>query len=146
VKEGIPIVYQDDVETLDPIFHNVSEATLRIFTSAIPKDSKNKTYFEGRRHILYKRSQVQGTISESRYTIAVAGTHGKTTTSTMVAHVLKDSGYDCSAFLGGISSNYETNVLYGNNNTVVVEADEFDRSFLTLHPNIAIVTSSDADH
>src|SRR5690606_39462357 len=68
------------------------------------------------------------------------------TTSTTVAHLLKDSEYDCSAFLGGISSNYDTNVLYGNNNTVVVEADEFDRSFLTLHPNIAIVTSSDADH
>ncbi|WP_343536588.1 UDP-N-acetylmuramate--L-alanine ligase [Sphingobacterium thalpophilum] len=146
VKEGIPIVYQDDVETIDPIFHNVSEATLVIFTPAIPKDSKIKAFFEGRGHILYKRSQVLGIISESRYTIAVAGTHGKTTTSTMVAHVLKDSGYDCSAFLGGISSNYETNVLYGNNNTVVVEADEFDRSFLTLHPNIAIVTSSDADH
>jgi UDP-N-acetylmuramate--alanine ligase len=85
-------------------------------------------------------------ISASRFTIGVAGTHGKTTTSTMIAHILKDSGYDCSAFLGGISSNYNSNVLFGNNNTVVVEADEYDRSFLTLHPNIAIVTSADADH
>ena len=80
------------------------------------------------------------------FTIAVAGTHGKTTTSSMIAHVLKDSGYDCSAFLGGIASNYNSNVLFGDNNTMVVEADEFDRSFLTLHPDIAIVTSMDADH
>jgi UDP-N-acetylmuramate--alanine ligase len=80
------------------------------------------------------------------FTIAVAGTHGKTTTSCMIAHILKDSGKDCSAFLGGISSNYQTNVLYGNNNIVVVEADEYDRSFLTLHPDIAIITSMDADH
>src|SRR5690606_9402547 len=82
----------------------------------------------------------------SRFTIAVAGTHGKTTTSTMIAHILKDSGFDCSAFLGGISANYQSNVLYGESNVVVVEADEYDRSFLTLHPNIAVVTSADADH
>lgn len=145
-KEGISITYQDEVGSIDPIFHQPATATLVIFTPAIPKDSKIKAFFEAQGHVLYKRSQVLGIISESRFTIAVAGTHGKTTTSTMVAHLLKDSGYDCSAFLGGISSNYDTNVLYGNNNTVVVEADEFDRSFLTLHPNIAIVTSSDADH
>lgn len=146
VKEGIAISYQDDINTIDAIFHIPTAETLVIFTPAIPKDSKIKAFFESLGHILYKRSQVLGIISASRFTVAVAGTHGKTTTSTMVAHVLKDSGYDCSAFLGGISSNYGTNVLYGNNNTVVVEADEFDRSFLTLHPNIAIVTSSDADH
>ena len=146
VKEGIAISYQDDINTIDAIFHVPTAETLVIFTPAIPKDSKIKAFLESQGHILYKRSQVLGIISESRFTVAVAGTHGKTTTSTMVAHVLKDSGYDCSAFLGGISSNYGTNVLYGNNNTVVVEADEFDRSFLTLHPNIAIVTSSDADH
>jgi len=80
------------------------------------------------------------------YTVAVAGSHGKTTTSTMIAHILKDSGTDCSAFLGGIATNYHTNVLYGKNNIVVVEADEYDRSFLTLHPDIAIITSMDADH
>jgi UDP-N-acetylmuramate--alanine ligase len=80
------------------------------------------------------------------FTVAVAGTHGKTTTSTMVAHILKDSGKDCSAFLGGLSTNYHSNVLYGKNNIVVVEADEYDRSFLTLHPDVAIVTSMDADH
>lgn len=96
--------------------------------------------------MLHKRSEVLGIISASRFTIGVAGTHGKTTTSTMIAHILKDTGYDCSAFLGGISSNYDSNVLFGTNNTVVVEADEYDRSFLTLHPNIAVVTSADADH
>jgi UDP-N-acetylmuramate--alanine ligase len=85
-------------------------------------------------------------ISKSKYAIAVAGTHGKTTTSCMIAHILKDSGKDCSAFLGGISSNYNSNVLFGNNDIVVVEADEFDRSFLTLYPDIAVITSMDADH
>jgi UDP-N-acetylmuramate--alanine ligase len=80
------------------------------------------------------------------FTVAVAGTHGKTTTSTMIAYILKESGVDCSAFLGGISSNYHSNVLYGKTNVVVVEADEYDRSFLTLHPDVAIITSMDADH
>jgi len=87
-----------------------------------------------------------GIISKGKYTIAVAGTHGKTTTSTLIAHILKDSGVDCSAFLGGISTNYETNVLFGGSNIVVVEADEYDRSFLALYPDIAIITSMDADH
>ena len=95
---------------------------------------------------MLKRSQVLGLISKSMFTIAVAGTHGKTTTSCLVAHILKDSGKDCSAFLGGIASNYDSNVLYGKNDIVVVEADEYDRSFLTLHPDIAIITSMDADH
>ncbi|UIR56477.1 UDP-N-acetylmuramate--L-alanine ligase [Sphingobacterium sp. SRCM116780] len=144
--EGIDISYQDDIATIDPIFSLANEETLIIFTPAVPKDLKIKHYLERVGHTLYKRSQVLGIISESRFTIGVAGTHGKTTTSTMVAHILKDSGYDCSAFLGGISSNYDTNVLYGKNEVVVVEADEYDRSFLTLHPNIAIVTSADADH
>lgn len=146
VSEGIEISYVDDVNTIDPIFNVSNEETLIIFTPAIPKDSKIKHYLEEVGHTLHKRSEVLGIISESRFTIGVAGTHGKTTTSTMVAHILKDSGFDCSAFLGGISSNYDTNVLYGDNNVVVVEADEYDRSFLTLHPNIAIVTSADADH
>jgi len=146
VSEGIEISYVDDVNTIDPIFNISNEETLIIFTPAIPKDSKIKHHLEEVGHTLHKRSEVLGIISESRFTIGVAGTHGKTTTSTMVAHILKDSGFDCSAFLGGISSNYDTNVLYGNNDVVVVEADEYDRSFLTLDPNIAIVTSADADH
>lgn len=144
--EGIAISYEDDVQNIPSLFAEPNEETLIIFTPAVPKDLAIKNYFLDKGHTLYKRSQVLGFISASRFTIAVAGTHGKTTTSTMIAHILKDSGYDCSAFLGGISSNYNSNVLYGNNDVVVVEADEYDRSFLTLHPNIAVVTSADADH
>jgi UDP-N-acetylmuramate--alanine ligase len=103
-------------------------------------------FFKSGGFSLKKRSEVLGIISKGMYTIAVAGTHGKTTTSSIIAHVLKDSGYDCSAFLGGIATNYDSNILFGENNTLVVEADEFDRSFLTLYPDVAIVTSMDADH
>lgn len=146
VREGISIIYEDNVEQLPTAFLAPSEEALVIFTPAVPKDLKIKEELLQRGFELFKRSQVLGFISENRFTIGVAGTHGKTTTSTMIAHILKDTGYDCSAFLGGISSNYDTNVLFGKNNVVVVEADEYDRSFLTLHPNIAIVTSADADH
>ncbi|MGN0002997.1 MAG: UDP-N-acetylmuramate--L-alanine ligase [Sphingobacterium composti] len=146
VQEGIDVVYQDDTSLIPAEFGQPSSETLVIFTPAVPKDLKIKNYFIDKGFDIYKRSQVLGFISASRFTIGVAGTHGKTTTSTMIAHILKDSGYDCSAFLGGISSNYNTNVLYGDNTVVVVEADEYDRSFLTLHPNIAVVTSADADH
>ena len=146
VQEGIEVIYQDDIALLPDVYKQLSAQTLLIFTPAIPKDLKLKAYFLELGFVPYKRSEVLGIISASRYTIAVAGTHGKTTTSTMIAHILKDSGYDCSAFLGGISSNYNSNVLYGANNVVVVEADEYDRSFLTLHPNIAVVTSADPDH
>ncbi|MGM1431193.1 UDP-N-acetylmuramate--L-alanine ligase [Sphingobacterium lactis] len=145
-EEGMQITYTDDVQSIPDVFKAASEDTLLIYTPAIPKDLQLKAYFVEAGHELFKRSQVLGFISASRFTIGVAGTHGKTTTSTMVAHVLKHSGYDCSAFLGGISSNYQNNVLFGDNDVVVVEADEYDRSFLTLHPNIAIVTSADADH
>lgn len=145
-KEEIAVMYTDDTALLPEVYKAPSEETLLIYTPAIPKDLKLKNYFEENGFRLYKRSEVLGLISASRFTIAVAGTHGKTTTSTMIAHVLKDSGYDCSAFLGGISSNYNSNVLYSDNNVVVVEADEYDRSFLTLHPNIAVITSADADH
>lgn len=146
VQEGIEVVYQDEVDLLPAVYRQPSAETLLVFTPAIPQDLAIKAYFANNGFTLYKRSEVLGIISASRFTIAVAGTHGKTTTSTMIAHLLKDSGYDCSAFLGGISSNYNSNVLYGENNVVVVEADEYDRSFLTLHPNIAVVTSADADH
>ncbi|WP_164112777.1 MULTISPECIES: UDP-N-acetylmuramate--L-alanine ligase [Sphingobacterium] len=146
VQEGIPVIYTDDVELIDADLVAPSEESLIIYTPAVPADLKIKNYFLDKGFELFKRSQVLGLISASRFTIGVAGTHGKTTTSTMIAHILKDSGYDCSAFLGGISSNYNTNVLFGANNVVVVEADEYDRSFLTLHPDIAIVTSADADH
>lgn len=146
MNEGIPVVFQDEEGNIPVSFQENDPNTLVIYTPAIPKDSAILNYFTDRSYILKKRSEVLGIISKGMYTIAVAGTHGKTTTSSIIAHVLKDSGYDCSAFLGGIASNYNSNVLFGENNTMVVEADEFDRSFLTLHPDIAIVTSMDADH
>jgi UDP-N-acetylmuramate--alanine ligase len=145
-NEGIQVIFDDNEEWIPMSFRQPDAGTLIIFTPAIPKDSAILNFFQGRGFELFKRSQVLGLISRGMYTIAIAGTHGKTTTSTMVAHILKDSGVDCSAFLGGIASNYHTNVLYGKTNIVVVEADEYDRSFLTLYPDIAVITSMDADH
>ncbi|RYE16664.1 MAG: UDP-N-acetylmuramate--L-alanine ligase, partial [Sphingobacteriales bacterium] len=145
-NEGIRIIFDDNEGCIPMNFHQPDQSTLVIYTPAIPKDSKILNFFIRKGFELFKRSQVLGLISEAMYTVAVAGTHGKTTTSCLIAHILKDSGTDCSAFLGGISSNYQTNVLFGKNNIVVVEADEYDRSFLTLHPDIAVITSMDADH
>ncbi|HEY8930093.1 MAG TPA: UDP-N-acetylmuramate--L-alanine ligase [Mucilaginibacter sp.] len=145
-REGMQIVFEDKKELVPEEFQTPDEHTLIIFTPAIPKDSDILNFFKDKGFALFKRSQVLGIISKGMFTVAVAGTHGKTTTSTMVAHILKDSGKDCSAFLGGLSSNYHSNVLYGKNNIVVVEADEYDRSFLTLYPDVAIITSMDADH
>jgi len=145
-NEGIQIIFDDNEEWIPMSFRQPDACTLIIFTPAVPKDSAILNFFQNRGFELFKRSQVLGLISKGMYTVAIAGTHGKTTTSTMVAHILKDSGIDCSAFLGGIASNYHTNVLYGKTNIVVVEADEYDRSFLTLYPDIAVITSMDADH
>lgn len=144
--EGISVTFDDQQEGIPAAFRTADERTLIIYTPAIPKNSEILNFFNGQGFTLYKRSEVLGIISKGMFTIAVAGTHGKTTTSSIVAHILKDSGYGCSAFLGGIASNYNSNVLFGDNNTLVVEADEYDRSFLTLHPDVAIVTSMDADH
>jgi UDP-N-acetylmuramate--alanine ligase len=145
-NEGIRVIFDDREDWIPLSFQTPDSGTLIIYTPAIPQDSVILNFFRDRGFEMLKRSQVLGLISKSMFTIAVAGTHGKTTTSCMVAHILKDSGTDCTAFLGGILSNYQSNVLYGNNNIVVVEADEYDRSFLTLHPDIAIITSMDADH
>lgn len=145
-NEGIQIVFEDNFEAVPKSFRDLDDDTLVIYTPAIPKDSQILNFFQRKGFVLWKRSQVLGLISKGKYTIGVAGTHGKTTTSCMVAHIFKDSGKDCSAFLGGIATNYQSNVLFGNNDIVVVEADEYDRSFLTLYPDIAIVTSMDADH
>jgi len=145
-NEGIQVIFDDRADWIPMSFHTPDACTLIIYTPAIPRGSAIYNFFKNNGFELFKRSQVLGLISKSMFTIAVAGTHGKTTTSCMIAHILKDSGKDCSAFLGGISSNYNTNVLFGNNNIVVVEADEYDRSFLTLHPDIAVITSMDADH
>ncbi|WP_395626639.1 UDP-N-acetylmuramate--L-alanine ligase [Daejeonella sp.] len=146
MNEGIPVVFMDDEDSIQVSFLENDPNTLIIYTPAIPSDSNIMNFFRDGGFTMKKRSEVLGIISKGMFTIAIAGTHGKTTTSSIVAHVLKDSGYDCSAFLGGIATNYDSNVLFGTNNTMVVEADEYDRSFLTLHPDIAIVTSMDADH
>jgi UDP-N-acetylmuramate--alanine ligase len=145
-NEGIQVIFDDCSELVPKSFRDNEPDTLIIYTPAIPKDSEILSFFQKKGFTLYKRSQVLGIISKSKFTVAIAGTHGKTTTSCMVAHILKDSGKDCSAFLGGIASNYQTNVLFGKNDIVVVEADEYDRSFLTLYPDTAIITSMDADH
>lgn len=144
--EGIQVSYVDAADAVLPSFRSPDPSLLVVYTPAIPSDSGILNYFRNAGFDLKKRSAVLGIISEGMFTIAVAGTHGKTTTSTLIAHLLTASGYGCTAFLGGISSNYNVNVLFGNNDVVVVEADEYDRSFLTLHPDIAVVTATDADH
>lgn len=146
IGEGISIVFNDDIDTIPEVFRNQSNETLIVFTPAIPRDSLILNYFDSEGFDIKKRSQVLGMISSEMFTVAVAGTHGKTTTSTIIAHIFKHSAFDCSAFLGGIATNYNTNFLIGKNNVMVVEADEYDRSFLQLHPDIAVITSMDADH
>ncbi|WP_316736123.1 UDP-N-acetylmuramate--L-alanine ligase [Pedobacter aquatilis] len=145
-QEGILISYLDEASALPCAFLDKHDDSLVVYTPAIPKNSKILNHFIDKGFSLKKRSEVLGIISKGMFCIAIAGTHGKTTTSSIVAHILKDTGYDCTAFLGGITSNYNSNVLFGENNVVVVEADEYDRSFLTLHPDIAVITSMDADH
>jgi UDP-N-acetylmuramate--alanine ligase len=147
-SEGCNITYSDDLNSLPELYCNPSEKdkTLIIYTPAIPADNKIITYFRNNRYRLLKRSEILGEISEKTDTIAVSGTHGKTTVSTMIAHLLKQSHVDCSAFLGGISKNYNSNLLLGEGRYTVMEADEFDRSFHRLKPVLAIVTSLDADH
>lgn len=145
-SEGIKIDYEDLADRIAADFMKCDDATLVVYTPAVPKESEILNYFRVQGFALYKRSEVLGIISAGQFCIAVAGTHGKTTTSAMIAHILKDTGFDCTAFLGGIATNYESNFLQGSNNVVVVEADEYDRSFLTLHPDLAVITSMDADH
>lgn len=147
IQEGIDIHFEDNISLIPEKVKNEKEGALIIYTPAVPKDLGEYQYFIEKGYELHKRSQVLGMLTESKFTIAVAGTHGKTTTSSMIAHLLKSAGVDCSAFVGGIMTNYDSNLLIGTNNDVmVVEADEFDRSFLTLHPDVAIITATDADH
>lgn len=141
-SEGIQIHYEDDV---DAIPKDV-ERTFVIYTPAIPADMKELEYVFRNGYTVVKRSRALGEISRGQECLAVAGTHGKTTTSTLLAHILTESGEGCNAFLGGISKNYDTNLLLSRNKVLVAEADEFDRSFLQLYPHIAVITSTDADH
>ena len=140
--EGIAVHYVDDPSRLPS---DVGD-TLVVYTPAVPDSFGELAYAREKGYRVIKRSRMLGELCEGETCIAVAGTHGKTTTSTLVAHILTESGHGCSAFLGGISKNYGTNMLVSETRTVVAEADEFDRSFLQLHPAIAAITSMDADH
>jgi UDP-N-acetylmuramate--alanine ligase len=139
-REGIPVHYEENLD-LAP-----RDAALIVYTPAVPKDHKELLFYQQNGYTLYKRSEVLGAITRSSFNICVAGTHGKTTVTTMVAHLLRHSGYGCNAFLGGIAVNYNSNYWSHERNLCVVEADEYDRSFLRLSPDIAVVTAMDADH
>lgn len=139
-QEGIEIHFEDDINLVPKMVEMV------VYTPAIPANHKGLQYYRSNNYNVVKRSDVLGIITKSSFNICVAGTHGKTTVSTMVAHVLRHSAYGCNAFLGGISANYETNFWSHENNVCVIEADEYDRSFLKLFPDIAVITAMDADH
>lgn len=139
-NEGIRIHYDDNIELID------KEAQIVVYTPAIPADHKEFNYYKQNNYTVVKRSDVLGAITKSSFNICVAGTHGKTTTSTMIAHILQHSGYGCNAFLGGIAVNYNSNFWSSEKNVCVVEADEYDRSFLKLSPDVAVITAMDADH
>ena len=140
VSEGIDIIYEDNVA------HATNDIDLVVYTPAVPEQLAILQNLRSRDLPVVKRAKLLGLISEEGRCIAVSGTHGKTTTSSVVAHCLKASGVDISAFLGGILAGYETNYFLGNSEWLVVEADEFDRSFHHLHPDIAIINAMDADH
>ena len=137
---GIKIHYEENIDLVP------KDAQLVVYTPAVPKDHKELVYYQQRGNKVVKRSDVLQLISESSFNICIAGTHGKTTITTMVAHLLRDTGFGCNAFLGGISVNYGTNFWSDPKNVCVIEADEYDRSFLKLSPDIAIITAMDADH
>lgn len=144
-QEGIQIHFEDSIALIGQEYLN-KENTLVVITPAVPKSHSEWNYFLGNGFVVKKRAEVLGIITKDTFCFAVAGTHGKTTTSSILGHILYESGADVTSFLGGIVENYNSNLI-GNGKTVtVVEADEFDRSFLHLHPNIACITSMDADH
>jgi UDP-N-acetylmuramate--alanine ligase len=139
-QEGMKIHYEDNVDLIP------KDAELVVYTPAVPKEHKELVYYQQNGYKVVKRSDVLQIATESSFNICIAGTHGKTTITTMVAHLLRHSGYGCNAFLGGISVNYGTNFWPSERNVSVVEADEYDRSFLKLSPDIAIITAMDPDH
>lgn len=140
VSEGISVIYDED-ESLAP-----KDAELVVYTPAMPERHRQLQYYRNNGYPVHKRSEVLGAITESSFNICVAGTHGKTTISTMIAHILRDTGYGCNAFLGGISANYNSNFWSSERNMCVIEADEYDRSFLKLSPDLAVISAMDADH
>lgn len=139
-KSGIDIHYEENISLIP------KDISLLIYTPAIPADNEELKYLKKENVPMAKRSEVLGWITEPYFSIGVAGTHGKTTISTMIAHILTDCGLGCHAFLGGISINYNSNFWSSDSNYCVVEADEYDRSFLKLSPNVAIISAMDADH
>ncbi|MGZ4054713.1 MAG: UDP-N-acetylmuramate--L-alanine ligase [Bacteroidia bacterium] len=160
IAEGIDIHFEDHIRNIPAVIKELPydiDNILIVYTPAVPKDHSEYVFFNLNGFNIKKRAEVLGMITETAHTIAVAGTHGKTTTSSLIAHILKTAGLDPSAFLGGITQNYNTNLLLSEKlktqhpisnikDLIVVEADEYDRSFLTLHPEIAVITSVDADH
>ncbi len=146
IKEGICIHFEDNVQLISDSFLD-KEHTLVVITPAIPADHQEMNYFRNHGFEMQKRAQVLGTITAATRALCVAGTHGKTTTSTMAAHIMHHSSLGCTGFLGGISNNYHSNLILNEKSPfTVIEADEFDRSFHQLHPEITIITSTDADH
>jgi len=139
-QSGIAIHYEENTDLIP------NDVQLVVYTPAVPKDHKELAYYQQNRYKLVKRSEVLQMITESSFNICIAGTHGKTTITTMIAHLLRDSGFGCNAFLGGISVNYGTNFWSSEKNVYVVEADEYDRSFLKLNPDVAVISAMDPDH
>jgi UDP-N-acetylmuramate--alanine ligase len=144
IDSGIAIHFDDSIDLIPKDFF--IENTLVIITPAVPATHSEWQYFKGREYHIKKRAEVLGIITKDTFCFAVAGTHGKTTTSSILGHILYESGADVTAFIGGIVENYNSNLVGDGKTVTVVEADEFDRSFLHLHPNIACITSMDADH
>ncbi|MBR4919820.1 MAG: UDP-N-acetylmuramate--L-alanine ligase [Prevotella sp.] len=144
-KEGMLIHYEEDVNKI-PEACKQADSCLVVYTPAIPADHQELQYFRNNGFEIQKRAQVLGTLTRQHKGLCVAGTHGKTTTSTMCAHIMHQSHLDCNAFLGGISKNYGTNYILSNSDFVVIEADEFDRSFHWLSPWMTVITSTDPDH
>ena len=138
--EDIDVHFEEDLNMIP------KNADIIVYTPAIPSTHKELVYYKENNYTVVKRSDVLQWITENSYDICVGGTHGKTTVTTMIAHMLRDSGYGCNAFLGGIAANYQTNFWSSDNNVDVIEADEYDRSFLKLSPDIAVITAMDADH
>ncbi|HXO77484.1 MAG TPA: UDP-N-acetylmuramate--L-alanine ligase [Puia sp.] len=139
-EEGIAVHYEEDPDAIP------KEVDLVVYTPAVPAAHKELVWYQQHSYTLMKRSEVLGLITAGSFNICVAGTHGKTTVTTMIAHILRHSGYGCNAFLGGIAVNYNSNFWSDKRNVCVVEADEYDRSFLRLSPDVAVITAMDADH
>lgn len=139
-EEGMQIHYEDDVNLLD------KDAQLVVYTPAIPGTHSELIWYKKNEYEVVKRSDVLQEVTKELFAITVGGTHGKTTISTLTAHILRHTGYGCNAFLGGISANYDRNFWSSDKQVAVIEADEYDRSFLKLHPDIAVLTAMDADH